>query len=51
MTQKDLSKKTGINPMHISHFENGRRLPNLINFKRLCKAFGTPAGNLLSYLP
>lgn len=51
MTQEDLSKKTGINPMQISHFENGRRLPNLANFKRLCVALGTPADNLLSYLP
>ncbi len=50
MTQKQLSKKTGISEMHLSHFENGRRLPNLRNFKALCAGLGTTADNLLWYL-
>ncbi len=51
MTQEALSKKSGINHMHISHIECGRRLPNLQNFKRLVQALGTTADNLLHYLP
>lgn len=37
-TQADLSKVSGINSMHISHFENDRRQPSIRNAILLCVA-------------
>lgn len=37
-TQSDLSSKSGINSMAISHFENDRRAPTIRNAVRLCRA-------------
>lgn len=39
-TQATLAKATGISAMHISHFECGRRLPSLENFRALMLALG-----------
>jgi transcriptional regulator with XRE-family HTH domain len=37
LSQSDLARKTGIQPSAISHFESGRRQPNLSNFRKLCE--------------
>jgi transcriptional regulator with XRE-family HTH domain len=38
MTQTDLAIKAGLIPSHISHFESGRREPNLENLIRIKQA-------------
>lgn len=47
MTQEELAKASGISAMHISHFECGRRTPNLENFAKLVVALETNCENLL----
>jgi transcriptional regulator with XRE-family HTH domain len=47
MTQSELSEKTGISSMHISHFECGRRLPDLHNFAALMRGLGDYSEALL----
>ena len=38
LSQTELSKKTGLEPSHISHFECGRRVPSVKNLIKLAKA-------------
>lgn len=47
MTQSDLALITGLKPSAISHFENGRRLPSLVNFKKLANGLHVTADQLL----
>ena len=47
LTQEELAQKTGLTAMHISHFECGRRLPSLENFRALILALGNYSGCLL----
>lgn len=47
MTQQELSDKSGVNVMQISHFECGRRLPNLENYAALVKALDTNAEQMI----
>ncbi len=46
-TQVDLSKRTGLKPSAIGHFEQGTRLPSFENLRRLCKALGADANWML----
>lgn len=47
LTQKELSKLSNINVMHISHFECGRRWPTIRNLFKLCKALVITPNDLL----
>lgn len=47
LTQADLAEACELSPMHISHFECGRRLPNLENFATLMRALGDYCSPLL----
>lgn len=47
MTQEELSKRSGLSAMHISHFECGRRLPSLENYARLVRALNTNAEHMI----
>ena len=40
ISQKQLSQKTGIPQANISKIENGKYLPSLLIFKRLCDGLG-----------
>lgn len=46
-TQQELSERSGINPMHICHFEKNRQQPRLDNLKKLCVALGVSADEIL----
>lgn len=46
-TQEELGMASGISSTHISHFEAGRRLPSLDNFKDLVIALNVPPQELL----
>lgn len=46
-TQAELAGKCGTVSSWISHFEAGRRLPSLENFRRLCSVLGVSADSLL----
>lgn len=47
VTQVDLANKSGLLPCAISHFEGGRREPNLRNLIKLSKALGVTVDRLL----
>jgi len=47
MTQAELAQKAGMTAMHVSHFECGRRLPNLENFAAMMRALGDHSEYLL----
>jgi len=47
MTQADLAKASGINATQIAHFEGGKRLPSLDNFRTLVLALHCTADYLL----
>ena len=47
LTQQKLAEKSGLTGMWLSHFENGKRLPSLGNFCKLCNALNVPPQNLL----
>ena len=47
LTQSELAQKTGLQPSHISHFEQGRREPSLSNFVKLCTALRVGPGAML----
>lgn len=48
ITQKELSKKTGITESAISHYVKGDRVPRGANLVKIAKALGTTADDLLS---
>jgi DNA-binding XRE family transcriptional regulator len=47
MSQSDLAKACGLEPSAVSHFETGRRAPNLTNLVKLADALKTSADELL----
>lgn len=47
ITQKELADKCGLTPYWISHFECGRRAPNLANFVKLCRALRVSSDYIL----
>jgi transcriptional regulator with XRE-family HTH domain len=49
-TQETLGEFAGLSGSHISHFENGERMPNLNNFVALCRALGCKGGDLVEGL-
>lgn len=46
-TYQAIQKATGIGPQQLSEYLNGKRLPSLLNFKRLCLYAGISADALL----
>lgn len=46
-TYQAIKKVTGIGPQQLSEYINGKRLPSLLNFKRLCIYVGVSADELL----
>lgn len=46
-TQLELAEVSGLQASAISHFENGRRTPSLVNFVALCDALRVSADSLL----
>ena len=46
-TYQAIKKATGIGPQQLSEYMTGKRLPSLINFKRLCIYVGLSADALL----
>lgn len=47
MSQADLAKASGINATQVAHFEGGKRLPSLDNFRALVMALHCTADYLL----
>ena len=47
LSQTELAKKTGLEPSAISHFECGRRSPNMENLKKLSKALNCTIDELV----
>lgn len=47
LNQAELAEKAKVDPSLISHFESGRREPNLENLTKLVKALGVSADVLL----
>lgn len=47
LSQSELAEKAGLVPSWIAHFEAGRRLPSLENFRKICIALGVTADSLL----
>ena len=47
MSQTELAEKTGLQPCAISHFESGRRRPNVKNLLKLATALGVSTDSLL----
>lgn len=48
LSQTELAKKTGLEPSHISHFECGRRVPNVVNLIKLSKALNCTMEELIT---
>lgn len=47
MSQAELATKAGFMPSAISHFEGGRRKPNIDNLAKLAQALGVSTDRLL----
>lgn len=47
LTQAELAKKSGLDNMTISHYENDRRVPGVNNLKKLAEALGCDFGDFL----
>lgn len=47
LSQTDLSKRSGLQPSAISHFETGKRAPSFDNLRRLADALGVSIDYLL----
>jgi len=45
--QSDIAKTTGFKQCALSHFETGRREPNITNLRRLCVALDCSADYLI----
>ena len=48
LTQLELAKKIGVTDRAISHWENGRRMPDLSLIKSLCNELDITVNDLLS---
>ena len=48
MTQEELAKKLNVTDRAISHWENGRRLPDIFLFKSICEIFNISVNELIS---
>ena len=48
MTQQELADKLNVTDRAISHWENGRRLPDVSLFKPICKIFNISVNELIS---
>jgi transcriptional regulator with XRE-family HTH domain len=48
MSQSELARRIGCRVGHVSHLENGRRLPSYELMQRMLEVFGCPAEELLS---
>lgn len=46
-TYQAIKEATGIGPQQMAEYMNGKRHPNLLNFKRLCIYIGLSADELL----
>lgn len=47
ISQTELSNRIGLMPSAISHFEGGRREPNILNLAKLAKGLGVTTDRLL----
>ena len=47
MSQAELAKRAKVEPSHISHYECGRRLPNVSNLLKLSKALNCTMDELI----
>lgn len=47
LTQKEVSKKTGITEVSISRYETGERIPSSVMLYRLAKCYGVSTDKLL----
>ncbi len=47
MTQEQLAEKTGLTHSWISHYENGRRLPSVLNLIKLADALNISIDELV----
>lgn len=50
LTQKEVSKKTGITEVSISRYESGERVPNAIILYNLAKCYGVAVDRLYDVL-
>ena len=48
MTQKELADKLNVTDRAVSHWENGRRLPDVVLYKTICELFDITVNELLS---
>lgn len=48
MTQKELADKLNVTDRAVSHWENGRRLPDVALYKTICELFDITVNELLS---
>ena len=48
MTQKELADKLNVTDRAVSHWENGRRLPDVTLYKPICEMFDITVNELLS---
>jgi len=48
MTQKELADKLNVTDRAVSHWENGRRLPDVALYKPICEMFDITVNELLS---
>ena len=47
ITQEQLAADSGLDRAHVSWIEQGRRNPNLVTLRRLCKGLGIKLADLL----
>lgn len=47
LTQEEVAQRSGLKPAAVSHFENARRRPCLLNLMRLCMALRCTPNDLL----
>lgn len=48
LTQRELAKAAGLNAMHISHLEAGRKMPSVDTLLKVAKALGVTLDSLAS---
>jgi len=49
MTQEQVAKELGVSRWTVSSWENGKGLPNVIEFYKLCELYKCPCDNI--FLP
>ena len=42
MTQKEAAKAMNLNPVTLMRWENGKSIPNVVQFQNLCDLYGCP---------